>query len=370
MSELFGVKYDSSEEKEPKKPLISRRTALKAILGGGATVATGVTFPTGIDYVEEKIRPEALKKEIAKKLLFLENQYGLMVNGTFVDSEVLSGARKMVDALMNVQYNEASLVKINRALGYLIKEFSKYPSSFIKNLHIPSINIVDSLVAEGDPTTIGTTSRKESGLENYINLEISSGILDKDKDFGWSEEGPFKKTIHHELFHVIFNLIDDSSRHLFSEHWVSLYDPEDYGKIRPYKDRLGFISEYGQESSSEDFSETASAMMNNSENIFDKIEKDPKLKRKVDFLKELMFYRSFGLCNREYWDLLRKGKLSLDFFKKRKAYLLSLNLEQLNKELKLNNLKNIDLFTFGQKELLTDEGVFELFRKNLTEMQI
>ncbi len=211
-------------------------------------------------------------------------------------------------------------------------------------------------------------------------LEISKGLLDKGKKFGWSEKEPFKETLHHELFHGIFNVVDESSGHQFSDAWVSLSGEADF-HTNPKEDKPGFISEYEQLDSNEDFSETASAMMNNAENIFDKIEKDAELKKKVEFLKNLMFQRSFGLCNEEYWNSLRKGNPPSDFFTKRKAYLLSLNLEQFKKELELNNWEESDYFTFGQEGLLEKEfpgtnfedmkeGMFQLFRKNLTEAEI
>ena len=360
MQELF-------DSKPPKPPKISRRAALRIGLGGVATAIAGVTLPSGVDYVQEKIGPEGLKEDIKEKVEFIKSKYNIPINGTFLDSKTLSSLRKTIGLLMDTQYEEASLVKISRALDYLVQEFSKYPSFFVKNLHIPSINIVDSLVSYGDETTTGSTSLKKSGLENYITLEISSGILDKDKSFGWSEKEPFKHTIHHELFHVIFNAIDNSSGHTFSTKWASLYDPEDYG-TKPYKGKPGFISEYGQQDSDEDFSDTASAMMNNLEGIFDKVEKDEKLKRKVDFLKQVIFKRSLNLCNQEYWDLSKKGSLTPDFFKKRKAYLLSLDFEKFKDELKLNNWEN-RLFVLDE-DIGTDEKIFDLLRKQLQEVEV
>src|SRR6185436_10536266 len=145
------------------------------------------------------------------------------------------------------------------------------------------------------------------------------------------------------------------------------YDPEDFsGKY--YKGKPGFISEYGQENSSEDFSETASAMMTNSGELWKRIETDQKLKRKVTFLQQTMFSNTFGLFNQEYWDLLRRGNLPPDFLKKRKAYLLSLDFNQFQQDLKINNWKNY-LFAGGQN-VMTEEGVFRLFRKLLAEVEI
>ena len=109
-------------------------------------------------------------------------------------------------------------------------------------------------------------------------------------------------------------------------------------------------------------------MVTNSRDIWEKCKKDDALQRKVSFLQQVMFSNTFGLCDQEYWNLSRNGNLPVDFFKKRKAHLLSLDFNKFQQELKLNNWRNY--IFISDENSRTDEEVFHLFRKNLTEMNI
>jgi hypothetical protein len=365
-NELFGIKYDPKEEKEPKKPLMSRRAVIKTSLGVAGAAAIGVGGSSAIDKIRDTVESKKLTEDINKKTLLIKQLYDVDVKPKLI------GLDAMIQEIEQTEDREASLSKYSRALEYILEEFAKFPPFFIQMIGLRFIVVDDNLIYRGGKI-LGVTIKNRAeqsqreGVNGRIFVEISGGPLNKDKGFGWTEKEDFNGTFHHEFFHAIETNLNAKSFGRLSQLWVGLYEPGDFeGKVQEGK--KGFISRYGQLASDEDSPEVFSAMINDSNHIWEKVEKDETLKKKVTFLQQVMFSNTFGLMDQRYWDLIRKGPLPGDYFQKRKEHLLSLDLESFKQELGKNNWKN---YIFSKNEWPhTEEEVFDFFKKHLSGVEL
>lgn len=358
MGELFGVKYNDEEEKKPKPPKkISRRAFLGSATGVAAGATVGFGGPSALDKTEDTFFVKELCEEIQKKVSFLKETYGIEVKSKFNDLEkLIQKVGSFIGRDISGVDEKNSLSKYNRALEYIINGFSKYPTQFVKSTDIRSIFIANNLSLGG---------RKIEGLAregSEMYLKISGGPLNKDRTFGWNEKKPFNKIFDHEFFHILdFNFLNNEQRLA----WIYLNRSDAFHEYIPSKQ--GFVDDYSQESTPEDRASLFSAMTNNLEDVWERCKKDIILNKKVIFLQRMMFSNTFGLINKEYWDLLKKGSLPTDFFKKRKAYLLSLDFDKFKQELGLNNWEH---FTDDENIARTEKEIWELYKKRLIEMKL
>ena len=358
MPELFGVKYDSEEEKEPKKPLISRRGFLKAGAVAAGTGILGVGGPSAVDKAKDTFLEKSLLEQIEKKTSLIKEMYGIKVKSKFNDLEELEQSlRKILGQEISGIDEKNSLSKYDRALDYIIQGFSRYPLEFVRRMNIRSIFIADNLLDGG-----GNVERITCDEGSEIFIEISEGPLNKSRIFGWNEKQPFNKTFDHEFFHVLDNRLLDKNRRL---EWLGLDESGAYATDKLVENKKGFIDIYAQTSTLEDRASLFSAMMNNSSDVWKRCKTDEIIQRKILFLQQMMFSNTYGLVNQECWDLLKSGSLPTDFFKKRKAYLLSLDFIQFQQELKSNNWRHFNKDEYGK----TEEKIWELYKNKLKEMK-
>lgn len=358
MGELFGIKYDDSEEKKPKPPLVSRRTFLSSAAGAVTAATVGLGGPSAVDKTKDTFLTKELSEEIQKKVSFIKEMYGIEVKSKFNDlKKLMQKVQFFIGQDISGVDEKNSLSKYNRALDYIINGFSKYPTEFVKRMGIKSIFIANNLLIGGGKKE-GITTIEES--EMYI--EISAGPLNKNRTFGWNEKKPFNKTFDHEFFHILdLHFLSDQQRLV----WIYLNKKDAFNKYVPNKE--GFVDGHAQKSTLEDRASLFSAMTNNSGNIWERCQKDKILNNKVLFLQRMMFSNTFGLINQEYWDLLKKGSLPVDFFQKRRAYLLSLDFDKFKQELELNNWRH---FTDEENIAGKEKEIWELYKKRLTEMKL
>ena len=358
MAPLFE-QYNKKEGRAKKMRKMTRR----GFLGATAAIAATAAFPTVRDSIQETFNAKGLLEQINQKVSLIKKLYNIEIKSKLTPTD------ELLKHLEDIEDQEVSLAKFNRALDYLIDGFSKYPPFFVKLLQIRYIVVDDSLVYDGDSFVRGVTFGNNSGQRNNMFIEVSNGKLDTERWFGWKEAEVFKGVFHHEFFHAVVNALNESSDNSLSRAWLSVYESDAFeeGFV---KNKKGFVSEYSQQDSIEDRSETFSAMMNGSRNIWERSKEGKALEKKVLFLQQVMFSNTFGLCNSEYWDFIRNGNLPQDFFKKRKAYLLSLDAEKFKQEVQKSDNWGNYLFVPGKSVFWKDPEIFEFIKKSLTEKEI
>ena len=103
----------------------------------------------------------------------------------------------------------------------------------------------------------------------------------------------FERVIHHEVFHII----NDGFKEYFNEKkWSKLNDEDfkytacstcsDKTGLFVYKEFNGFFTEYSKTTASEDMAEVYSHMVSHKDIVEFKTNKDPILKKKVEFIKK------------------------------------------------------------------------------------
>ena len=213
MTGLFE-KYSNREEKTQKRGKITRR----AFLGATAALAATAAFPTVRDTVQETFDSKGLLEQINLKVALIKKLYDIDIKSKLSDID------EFIKKLNEVEDKETSLSKFNRSLDYLVDGFSKCPPFFIKLLQIRHIVVDDSLAYDRDSSVRGVTFGNKSGQRNNMFIEVSNGKLDTNRWLGWKEEEVFKRIFHHEFFHAVVNVLNESSGNALSRAWISVYD--------------------------------------------------------------------------------------------------------------------------------------------------
>ena len=156
------------------------------------------------------------------------------------------------------------------------RNLNKYSKEFLKKINLKYIVMCEDLSISGINT---------AGIPDNIMKTL---ILDIKFDNKY-----FKRTIHHEVFHII----NDQYKELFEEtEWIKFNSSEfKYAEcstctkkigLSTYEKTKGFFTEYSKSTASEDMAEVYSHMLFLSQNEINKIKKkDPILNKKILYIE-------------------------------------------------------------------------------------
>ena len=153
---------------------------------------------------------------------------------------------------------------------------NKYDQEFLKKINLKYIVLCEKLSISGI-LTAGIPDHKMKTL--IIDVKIDSKY--------------FERVLHHEVFHII----NDGYKNYFDEsEWSKLNDINfkytecstcsNKTGLYVYKEFNGFFTEYSKSTASEDMAEVYSHMVSHKDIVEFKTNKDPILKKKVEFIKK------------------------------------------------------------------------------------
>ena len=174
----------------------------------------------------------------------------------------------------------------NKKFDLISYNLNKYSKDFLKKINLRYVVMCENLSISG----INTAGIPDNIMKTLI-LDIKFN------------EKYFKRTIHHEVFHII----NDSFKEIFNEdEWVKFNNKNfKYADcstctkklgLNTYTNTNGFFTEYSQSTPSEDMAETFSHIMTLSPKKLKEInDADNILKNKVEFIKYrlLKIYKDF-----------------------------------------------------------------------------
>ena len=161
-------------------------------------------------------------------------------------------------------------------LGNILKELDKYDEKFLKKINLRYIVLCKNLFIS-DINTAGIPDYKKRTL--IIDIKFN--------------EKYFKRSIHHEIFHII----DDSFKKSFNKKKWSNLNHKNFSyaecstctkslDLNTYLNTNGFITEYSKSTASEDMAEIFSHLMVKKNLVF---KNDEILKNKINFIKNSIY---------------------------------------------------------------------------------
>lgn len=187
-------------------------------------------------------------------------------------------------------------------------ELSLYPNDLLRKAGLRSIVVCEGLARNDSPEAIILTS--------------TSGRIYIDAAYAARNDGYIRLGVHHELFHMI-DEADDGS--LWDGSWSSLNDKgfvylpsicdrseagESVVWLR-YAGFPGFVSGYSMSAVYEDKAEVFASMMVEPVHIADRVTQDAIVKRKVEYIAELVRKFCPGMDDR-FWDRVRTDRQALE----------------------------------------------------------
>ena len=156
------------------------------------------------------------------------------------------------------------------------RNLNKYNQQFLKKINLKYIVLCQNLSISGI-LTAGIPDHKMKTL--IIDIKFNSEH--------------FERVIHHEVFHII----NDGYKNYFDKNeWSKLNDVNfqyaacstctDKTGLYVYKEFNGFFTEYSKSTASEDMAEVYSHIISDKDIVELKINNDPILKKKVEFIKK------------------------------------------------------------------------------------
>ena len=175
----------------------------------------------------------------------------------------------------NITCDKANENNLKKKYEIIKKNLDIYNYQFLKKNNVRFVVLCENLSISG----IGT-----AGIPDIQKRTLILNINFNPKYF--------ERVIHHEVFHMIYDshpiLFDDNLWKKFNDksfQYAGCSICSDSIGLDEYKETDGFITEYSKTIPSEDMAEIYSFIIKK-ENILTKLsEKDEKLKKKIDFIK-------------------------------------------------------------------------------------
>ena len=175
----------------------------------------------------------------------------------------------------NITCNNSTKKLLEQKSTIVSRNLDKYTANFLKKINLRYIVFCEKLSISGILT---------AGIPDH---KMRTLILDLKFDSKY-----FERVIHHEVFHIIH----DGFRDLFNTNEWSNFNNKDFKYtacstcsdktgLYVYKSFNGFFTEYSKTTASEDMAEVYSHIISEKEIVKEKIDKDPILKKKVEFIK-------------------------------------------------------------------------------------
>ena len=176
----------------------------------------------------------------------------------------------------NINCYNSEKKDLDQKYNIIERNLNKYDQEFLKKINLKYIVLCQKLSISGI-LTAGIPDHKMKTL--IIDIKFNSKH--------------FERVIHHEVFHII----NDGFKEYFNEKkWSKLNDEDfkytacstcsDKTGLFVYKEFNGFFTEYSKTTASEDMAEVYSHMVSHKDIVEFKTNKDPILKKKVEFIKK------------------------------------------------------------------------------------
>jgi len=176
----------------------------------------------------------------------------------------------------NINCYNSEKKHLDQKYNIIQRNLNKYDQEFLKKINLKYIVLCQKLSISGI-LTAGIPDHKMKTL--IIDIKFNSKH--------------FERVIHHEVFHII----NDGYKDYFDENeWSKLNDVSfkytacstcsDKTGLYVYKEFNGFFTEYSKSTASEDMAEVYSHIVSHKDIVEFKTNKDPILKKKVEFIKK------------------------------------------------------------------------------------
>ena len=176
----------------------------------------------------------------------------------------------------NIVCENPSKTDLENQYKIIKKELDKYDEKFLKKINLRYIVLCKNLFISDINT---------AGIPNYKKRTLIIDIKFNEKYF--------KRSIHHEIFHII----DDSFKKSFNKKKWSNLNHKNFSyaecstctkslDLNTYLNTNGFITEYSKSTASEDMAEIFSHLMVNKNVVF---KNDEILKNKINFIKNSIY---------------------------------------------------------------------------------
>ncbi len=176
----------------------------------------------------------------------------------------------------NINCYNSEKKRLDRKYKIIQKNLNKYDQEFLKKINLKYIVLCEELSISG-VLTAGIPDHKMKTL--IIDIKFDSEH--------------FERVIHHEVFHII----NDGYKGYFDgDEWSKFNDVNfqyaacstctDKTGLYVYKEFNGFFTEYSKSTASEDMAEVYSHIISDKNIVEFKTNKDPILKKKVEFIKK------------------------------------------------------------------------------------
>ena len=178
----------------------------------------------------------------------------------------------------NIKCLNPDQITLENKYKIISENLNRYSYKFLKKINLKFVVLCENLSISG----INTAGIPDNKMKTLI-LDIKFN------------EKYFERVIHHEVFHII----NDSFKKMFdNKKWVKLNKSSfSYTEcstcsnrtgLYVYNNTNGFLTEYSKSTASEDMAEIFSHLMSNKKMVENKINKDPILKKKVLFIKNIL----------------------------------------------------------------------------------
>ena len=176
----------------------------------------------------------------------------------------------------NINCYNSEKKRLDKKYKIIQKNLNKYDQVFLKKINLKYIVLCEKLSISGILT---------AGIPDY---KMKTLIIDVKFDSKY-----FERVLHHEVFHII----NDGYKDYFDKkEWSKLNDDNfkytacstcsNKTGLYVYKEFNGFFTEYSKSTASEDMAEVYSHIISDKDNVELKINNDPILKKKVEFIKK------------------------------------------------------------------------------------
>ena len=212
-----------------------------------------------------------LKWEI-EDIKFLENKYGVKIK---LIKENITSIRAWIYWIWLSNFSKIRLIyKVKKLLNF-------YPISFIKNIKLDSIIIVESFYKKDIYWKKINLWWFETDSDNNIYL-TRKNLVD---------------SFDHELYHQAMQYYDDFYK------WQKIRKRQNKKYLYKNIDKkvFGFARNYWKENISEDQATIAEELILNYYNLQKRIQSDRKLAKKVKLVKMAFYELSEGIMNEKWW---------------------------------------------------------------------
>lgn len=301
-----------SDNLEPLRKQMSRRELLRkagdvAMAVATPTVLSAVLGPLAWEWGQNKWNTEELQQRIESGKKDIRDRYGVTVSITPGEFPLEDKVQRSTLFTKEV----ASLYIRFKALEGVRHVLSQYPPPLIRK-HVREIRIVKDLEMVNSLGIVDTAS----GTIDYAKKLIVANVIPLlDTYFALLGDVPSKKTLHHEIAHLICRDIRDSD-------WKALHPGVEYLSffakgVRDEAAAEGFVRAHSMTSPGEDIATVAEVLLRPGSQYSDKLQKDTILNRKAEYLKNWFGKESDGLMDDTFWNDLKAGRVDEQYWQHR-----------------------------------------------------